>query len=151
MSTKSLDQVTSGPDKLMEVFSRNRLPAALLFAAIIHVIVILGFSTSYIMTNWLGIAPEVAETDSAVESPSANGEEAPPEGPDEVTESVTAVEVVEATPTASPSPSAIDEIPEDRKDSEMVQRITELPAPGEIPEQPTDIGISLEDTTPGGR
>ncbi|MEI8314305.1 MAG: hypothetical protein WCG79_02525 [Verrucomicrobiota bacterium] len=130
-----------GPDKLLATFSRSPFWIWVILSLVIHLSVTVFISYGFIRDNYLDPEGAVARKAAALAA------EAKPEPPP-------ALKPVAPKPTPpAPSPSATatptnstDRMLEERKNTPIVKRITEVAKPDEIPKQPGDLNISLDDT-----
>jgi len=118
------------PDKLLLDFSKTRILHYVALAVVIHLVLIAATSVGYIRDRW--IDPEGATRRKAAQleaRKAAEAKAAPPK------------------PERAAAPKAEQKaIPEDRKQTPVVKEITELPKKGEIPKEPDDLGISIDET-----
>jgi len=157
------------PGKLLAGFSKGHIVFWIAVAVAIHVALIGSLSLGYIRDRWIdpdGAAlrkaaavaaqealkkEEAAKTALPAKAASATGMVAQAGAP-AATGGVAVATATNAAPVASTNEAVsnavagAEQIPEDRKNSPMVKRITDKAQPGELPKQPGDIGISLEDT-----
>jgi hypothetical protein len=153
------------PQKLMGSFTKSRILFCMIVALTAHVLVIGGTSLQYIYEEWIN--PEAGEARRETERLKKEAEAK--KDRDEQLKAMTNV-VAEATNTAagaaSPTgtvaaadgttntvptgiaPKGEQHLLEQRKDTPVVKRITEMPKKGEIPDKPDDIGITIQDTNP---
>ena len=115
------------PYKLLRNFLKNRVLPCFLFALIVHVAVIGGLSTDYIIATWIN--PVTATEPIAQPGQGENAAEAPPEG---------------ETPPAETTPGG--EIPpEPGGEAPVIERVTEQADPESIPKEPSGLGIPLDE------
>lgn len=120
------------PHTLLGDFTRPRITACLGIAILLHILVLGGASAGFIYTALVGPAAETktADTPSAQDGDAAATQpaSAPAGGDGE---------------TAGDAPAA----PGTRRPKSPIEKkITETPKPGETPDAPDDIGISIEET-----
>lgn len=128
------------PERLLHQFSRTRLDGWLAVALIIHVALLGATSVPYIWDTWIdptGAAERRAATTSSEEDEQETVRQA----------------IEESSPTATtPSPTEARESREDVEtapeppESPVEQRVRDAASPEEIPRDPDDLGISLEET-----
>ena len=155
MQEQTNEAVHLSPEKLLSGFSKGHMAQWILIAAAIHVVVIGSLSVSYIRDRWIDpkgaeariVAAKAAQealkkaaAAKAVAGKAGAGAAASASG------AVARASSASGTGAVSSAAAGGDEIPEDRKNSPVVKRITESAKPGEIPKQPGEIGISIEDT-----
>ena len=141
------------PEKLLSGFLKGHIVLWILFAVAVHAVLIGMLSLGYIRDRW--IDPEGAVTRKAAaeaakkELQKAAAPEAAKAAAPAATNAAAAQAVKPAVaPTSTTAAATGDQIPEDRKDSPVVKRITEQAKPGEMPKQPAELGISIDDTNP---
>lgn len=121
------------PDKLMTVFVRTRVLRWLGVSVAMHLVLVLLTSFGYIRDRW--IDPEGAVVRAARRAAALDAQPAAPATPPAAPETV-----------AQGSPPSGTALMEARKDTPVMQRITETARPEDIPRQPDDLGLSIEDT-----
>ena len=129
-----------GPDKLLVSFSKTRFPLWLALSFCVHA-GLAGFVTyGYIRDHYLdpegaaGRKAAALAAEAATQKPTtANKTKTPATGKNP------------ATPSAN-STNSTAALLDQRKNTPVVKRITEPAKPGEIPKQPGELGISVEDT-----
>lgn len=133
------DEVTS--DQLLSAFTRGGFLKWVAVAVVAHVVFIAVFSIGSLVKRF------------APEKPAAEEEEAPSQAaqPAPAAQEEAAQPAAAATSSASAAASqdgeeTDEEIMRSRSNSPVIQRITEAANPDEIPSEPGDLGISLEDT-----
>jgi hypothetical protein len=152
MEAKTLNAGTMSPLRLLAGFAKGRIVRWIAVAAVAHVVLIGLLSMGYIRDRWIdpeGAAERKAaalaaqealkKEAAAAKAPRAAGATGAVAGA-----GATTAAVIKATGTSTGTP---EQIPDDRKDTPVVKRITEKAQPGEIPKQPDDLGISINDTT----
>jgi hypothetical protein len=127
------------PYALLKNFSRSRVLPALFLALLVHVAAVGGLSTRYIYHTWINPSAALAETESPEETDETSDEQPAEEGqPADKTGSETgtkeAAEVVK-----KPKAGTDEELPP------VVKRVTGAAEPKEIPDEPTGLGISIDD------
>ena len=132
-----------GPDKLLTTFSKSPFWIWVIMSLVIHLSITGFISYGYIRDHYLdpeGAAARKAAALAAVAKPQ------PTPAPKPVTPPP-------APPTPTPAPSgpgaatnSTDRQLEEHKNTPVVKRITETAKPDEIPKQPGDLNISLDDT-----
>jgi hypothetical protein len=173
-SDRKFDMERASPDRLITGFSRSRILYGLFLALAVHVGVIGSTSMQYIMDTWIdpeaAIARKQQEEDAkkaqaeAVrkaneaklkklaeerekEEAARGGGAKPPEGGG-APPGPTAPEKSGAGASGSSGASGGEEvIPEDRKNTPMVKKITETAKPGDIPKTP-DMDLPFSATDP---
>ena len=145
------------PDKLVGGFRRlDVFLIGLAVAIALHVLVTGATSIGYIRDTW--IDPEGAEQRRRQELERREREKAAaearlsppaPAAPPEAAEGDAegAEEAPKPDDEGNAAPKETDPM-EAHKDAPVVKRVTELPKPGEVPDAPDDIGISIDDTNP---
>ena len=128
-----------GPDKLLATFSKTPFWLWVISSFIIHASIAVFISYGYLRDNYLD--PEGA----AARKAAALAAEAKPEPKPVVAPKPVAPPPV-APPVASAPTNSTDRLLEERKNTAVVKSITEPAKPAEIPKQPGDLGISLDDT-----
>lgn len=128
------------PEKLVAGFARTRISTFLLLAIAVHVVVIALTSISYIRSQ-LTIGPE---------QPAAADEKAADQAKSKKPTTTTAAAARKLKPaTSAPAASGNQKTElEKRKEAPVVREITKMPKKGEIPKQPDDLGVSIEETNP---
>jgi len=127
------------PYALLSNFSKNRVIPCVFLAVILHVAVIGGLSYHFIYVTWIDPSSKTTSNEGTGEAPS-----------DEPDSDGAASE--DAPSTAGPGTQDGDDTaaakPSDNTDLEapVVREITERAAPDEIPKDPDNFGISIDDT-----
>jgi hypothetical protein len=135
------------PEKLSVTFSRSRIVHCLLLAIGVHLVLMALTSVGYVRDTWIDpegaarrkaerLAAKKAEEEGAAPAPATG---AGPGKPGTAAEPGTAA-------TAGKTPEEIEMAK--RKDAPVIKDITAKAKKGEIPKQPDDLGISIEDTNP---
>ncbi len=123
------------PDKLLMGFSKTRVVWYFAIAIIIHIVATGATSVGYIRDRW--IDPEGAALRKAAQLEAAKAE----------TESRKPRPAEPRRPEPSrPEPKETKAPDDARKSTPVVKEITDLPKKGEIPKQPDDLGISIDET-----
>jgi hypothetical protein len=170
MVTQNEDYSRHSPDKLLVNFSKGRLALWVVLAVVLHVIFIVVTSLGSIRDRWIdpegaivrkaaieaarkaaatppakAVVPKAASTNATVASTNAAAAStnAAPAG----TNAADAVAVTQ-TPgqTNVATAKGQEDIPADRRDTPVVKRITEAAKPEDIPKQPDELGISIDET-----
>ena len=133
------------PENLLHGFSQTRLGFWIIVAFVVHLALVAGTSVPYLYDTW--IDPEGAEERRAATEEDEEGEEAEAvreaiEEGAEGREEETPEEVEE--PVEEPTEEAAGEPEEEQTPVE--RRVEEAAEPDEIPRDPDDLGISLEET-----
>ena len=134
-----------GPDKLLTTFSKPPFLFWLLLSLGVHGGIGLFVSYGYLLDHY--IAPEGA----AARKAASVAAESIAKKPSAVTAAASAAKRAPAAPRQEPaataaSTNAADPLLAERKDTPVVKRVTEPAKASEIPKQPGDLGISVEDT-----
>jgi len=137
------------PGALLAAFSGGRIAFWIAVAVLIHIVVIGMLSVGYIRDRW--IDPEGAEARKAAavaaQQQAAASSKPPATVPVAFSNAVTtAVAPVPPHAAAPSAPPAGTDIPPARTNSPVVKRITEKAEPADLPRQPGDLGISIEET-----
>lgn len=128
-----------GPDKLLTTFSKSPFWIWVIMSLVIHLSISVFISYGFIRDHYLDPEGAVARKAAALAA-EAKPEPAPAPKP-------VAPKPVPPAPTAAATPTnSTDRLLEERKNTPVVQRITETAKPAEIPKQPGDLGISIDDT-----
>ena len=130
-----------GPDQLLTTFSKSPFWIWVLMSLVIHLSISGFVSYGFIRDHYLD--PEGA----AARKAAALAAEAKPE-PAPAPKPVTPPPVPPTpAPTATgPATNSTDRLLEEHKNTPIVKRIMETAKPDEIPKQPGDLNISLDDT-----
>lgn len=132
--------VYHSPDKLLAGFSKGRIVLWTLIAVAVHVVFIAFTSVGYLRDR---LDPKGAEArKAAVEAAALQEKEKAAAKP--VTASTNSMP--EAKAGATTSAGSDERLLEERKNTPVVKRISEKAKTNEIPAQPSDIGISIDDT-----
>lgn len=138
------DGLKTAPEKLVRGFTASRFMFWMALALVAHVVIIGVTSVGYIRDR---IDPEGAALRKAAAEAAAKAmaeKAAPKTAPAPAAGTVTGAVPARA---AAPTNAATDEaLLQQRKDTPVVKAITQLPATNEIPRQPDELGISINDT-----
>jgi len=128
------------PDKLLGGFSRTRIYWYFVIAVAIHLVATAATSVGYIRDRW--IDPEGAARRKAEQIEARKTEEARLATPGVERRAPAKAE----TPKAPDAKGKAEPPDEARRKAPVVKEITDLPKKGEIPKQPDDLGISIDET-----
>lgn len=121
------------PYKLIDNFSKSRLVPCIVLALAVHVAVIGGTSVGYIYDTWIDAKDPAQQGEQEKQQDAASGR---PDAP--------------ASPEAPPKAMGTAEAPENQLDKHkhapVVKKITETAKPEDIPKEPGDLGITIEET-----
>ncbi|MBM4144153.1 MAG: hypothetical protein FJ225_11265 [Lentisphaerae bacterium] len=148
MDEQKREGLTTAPEKLMRNFTASRFLLWIGAAVALHVVFIGLFSLGYIRDTWIdpeGAALRKAEAEAAAKA-ELQRQKAPPPAPAAGQAKGGTNETV--APATKPAPVVTNEeaLLEARRNTPVVRAITEAPKPGEIPSQPGDSGIDINDT-----
>lgn len=129
------------PDDLVASFAGSRLSGWLLVALAAHAVVIGVFSLGTIRDL---LDPEGAAARKAASAGAGTTADAAAQPAASAPAGTTAPPTAPETPAAMPAAPAAPE----RGTTPIERATTEAAKPGEIPQQPDDLGISIEDTNP---
>jgi hypothetical protein len=118
------------PYKLLRNFSKSRLLRCLFLALLIHAAVIGGLSTNYIWRTWVDPEAELPEQEAAA---NAEGAEAQP------------ADGTAKGPGSDEKGGSAEDAGGAPQDAPVVNRVTEKADPGQIPDEPDGLGLSIED------
>ena len=138
MSDPTTDLTQLSPEKLMHNFTQGQFSRWIALAVVVHVVLIGGLSFGYIRDTW--IDPEGAAVRQAAAKAAAEARLPKPPPPAKVEPAAAA-----ATSTNPPAATA-KTLLEQRQDTPIVKAITATATTNEIPVQPDDLGISINDT-----
>jgi hypothetical protein len=168
---REFDMERASPDRLIAAFSRSRILYGLFLAIIIHVGVIGGTSVQYVIDTWIAPEAAIARKQAEEDAKKAQAEAvrkaneaklkkiADEKAKEEAAKGGKAKEGAGAPADktvskpkgagASGTPASGDEenIPEDRKDTPIVKKITDTARPDEIPRAP-DMDLPFDATNP---
>ena len=130
------------PQKLMGSFAGSRMLVCLGIALAVHVIIVGGSSLDYIYYNWIN-----REAGKARQERLEAERKAKADGGREAAETPAGGDA-KAEPGAAAGAEGEEAMLEAHSDTPVVKRVTEKATPDEIPEQPEELGISLDDTNP---
>jgi len=147
------------PDELLGVFSKTQTAACAAFAIGIHVVIVLASSTSYIRDTYIDPDGALERKEQATNAEKANlkakadaaeGRAKEQENQDKVkeedTEKKPAKKDETETAATTDSEKTDKQMMEEKKDSQVIKEITEKAKPAEIPRDPDDLGINIDDT-----
>jgi hypothetical protein len=141
------------PAKLLAGFAKGRIVLWILLAAGVHVVFIGVTSMGYIRDRWIdpvGAQERKAAAEAAQKEIQRAGTASGPAG--KTTAAATkghgSTNGVAAASSGTVSTSAESRLLAERKDTAVVRRITEKAKTNEIPAQPNELGISIDDTNP---
>lgn len=151
MEAQNGDYTRHSPDKLLVGFTQGRMVLWVVVAILVHVVFTIVTSLGSIRDRWIdpeGAAARKAAIEAArkaalapapvkTNAPSAKGTNAV---------ATAAATNAPAATNATPPAAGTEAIPDDRRNTPVVNRITEAAKPEEIPRQPGDLGISIDDT-----
>ena len=130
-----------GPDKLLATFSKSPFWIWVILSLVIHLSITVFISYGFIRDNYLDPEGAVARKAAAL---AAEAKPEPPPVPKPVAPKPAPSALTVTAPTST---NSTDRMLEERKNTAVVKRITEVANPADIPKQPGDLGISLDDTT----
>ena len=128
------------PDKLLAGFSRGRIVVWALVAVAVHAVFIGMTSISYLRDR---VDPEGAKVRKEAAT-AAVLKEKEKEAPKPMVASTNVAAVAKAVSAVSTSNE--ERLMEERKNTPVIKRISEKAKTNEIPAQPSDVGISIDDT-----
>jgi hypothetical protein len=176
MESQNEDYSRHSPDKLLVGFTKGRMALWVVVAVVVHVVFIVVTSLGSIRDRWIDpegaivrkaaieAARKAAATPPAktvTKAASTNAAAASTNAAVASTNAATAstntppggaVVTAAAADTNAPAHTNVtsvkgqDDIPEDRRNTPVVKRITEAAKPEDIPKQPDELGISLDET-----
>ncbi len=122
------------PDKLLTGFSKTRVLWYFAIAIAIHIVATGATSVGYIRDRWIDPEGAALRKAAQLEAAKAEAESRKPKA--------------DARKSEVPRPEPREaKAPDDaRKNAPVVKEITDLPKKGEIPKQPDDLGISIDET-----
>ena len=139
-----------GPDKLLASFSKTHFPLWVALSLCVHLGLAGFISYGYIRDNYIDPAGAAERQRLADEAEAAAKKaSAPAAAPGAKSSTPGAVPGGAAKPqaaSAAPGAKTPDGTPDARKNAPVMKRITDSAKPGEIPTQPGDLGISIDDT-----
>ena len=150
MSTPSQDLQRLAPEKLTVTFSRSKILLGLGIAVVLHLVLMAATSVTYVRDTWIdpeGAVRRKAEKLAAMKAGDAKGKRPAPGTATRAEKPATG----EAAPpktdtTAGKTPEEIELAK--RKGSRVVQDITAKAKTSDIPKDPDDLGIPIEDIKP---
>jgi hypothetical protein len=134
------DSLNTAPEKLVRGFTSTRIMFWVIVAVAMHIAFAAATSVDYIRDTW--IDPEGAAQRKAAADAAANNEPEQPAAPATPSAPSETGEVTAGSADATSEAALL----EQRKDTPVVEAVTELPAADEIPRHPDDLGISIGDT-----
>jgi hypothetical protein len=155
------------PQKLLIGFSRDRIIFWISVAIVAHIVFIGALSLGYIRDTWIdptgaakrkeaaAAAVEAAKKEAEAAKHAAAGKVAKPSAPTGAVANAAATTGVVAQVGAATaavaraegtSTGTTEQIMHDRQNTPIIKAITEKASPEEIPNQPNDLGISINDT-----
>ncbi|MBI2192495.1 MAG: hypothetical protein HYU36_10980 [Planctomycetes bacterium] len=169
MPNPVLSSPTCAPERLLIGFSRSRVAACLGLALLLHVLVIGGTSSAYIRDRWIdpeGALERKRQAEAARKAalkkaagPETTAKPGPASpGPESASTTIRPDEASVPVPAGPQASTAAAKQPEnagdktdaqlleEKKNAPVVKRITEAAKPEEIPRNPDDLGISIEET-----
>jgi len=157
--SSEIDQLS--PDELVGGFSKTGIIKFLLISVLVHVVLFGATSTGYLYETYLyyfdrpayDAMVEAQEKEAREAQKKAQAEKAGATAPAQTqvaaeanSEAANGESTEPADATADPN---MEGIPEDKRDNPVVQKLTEVAKPDEIPEAPgDDLGISIDETNP---
>jgi hypothetical protein len=153
MESHSEDYSRHSPDKLLTGFTKGRMVLWVVVAVAAHVIFVVITSLGSIRDRWIdpeGAAARKAAMEAArkaAQTVAAPAKVAPTAVAD--TNAAPSVAATNAPAKSNAVPATVkgqEEIPDDRRNTPVVNRITEAAKPQEIPSQPNELGISIDET-----
>ncbi len=141
MSEIENDVENISPYKLLGHFSKSRVVPCVFLAAIIHVGVIGGLSYDFIYHTWINPTKESTEVTDA-DAGKSSGDADEPEGAQSDESSDAPASPGDGDTADGDTPEGVD------PNAPIVQKTNERANPDEIPDEPTDIGFSIDDTNP---
>jgi len=150
MQEKKQGTAYHSPDKLLSGFSKGRIVVWMLVAVAIHVVFIGVTSLGYIRDRWVDpdgakLRKIAAEAALKAEQDAARKAAEPPAAATSVA-AATNAPLTNAVSTATSGTTAEEKLLEQRKNTPVGKRLTEAAKINELPAQPGDVGISIEDT-----
>jgi hypothetical protein len=133
---KDEEIVYHAPERLLAVFLKGRIVLWLIVAVAIHVVLVGFTSLGYIRDRWIDPDGAAARKKAATATPEA----AKPPPPAVVTNRPA------APATNAAAASTEQRLMEERSSTPVVKRITAKAATNDLPKQPGDLGLSIEDT-----
>ncbi len=151
--SQKIDQIA--PDKLLHIFAKSRIIPCLVAAVVLHLVIIAGTSVGYLRAQIPGFKPEAEEkpAEASAKPEPAPAQAAAPAATPEAPAQAAAPADATQPPAAAAKPAAGNgslsdaELMEQRKNSSVIKRITDVAKPEELPKKPDDLGISLEETS----
>lgn len=135
-ASRPADEVS--PDELLGGFSHGHLVRWFLAALAIHAVVISGFSVGTIR-DWIDPEGAKARKEAVLAAATAAADAAAPQG------KAPPADAADAKPAAATAEQAADTKPAPAK-TPIEKAVSATAKPGEIPKEPDDLGLSIEDT-----
>ena len=142
MQTEIQERMQYTPARLLTGFTKTRIVVWIAVAVALHALLIGMTSLGYIRDK---LAPEQAAARKAAAAAAAAEKTRPPKAAAKVPAAPGPTNVAAV---AKAAPAGEEAIPEERKNAPVVKRITEAAKGAELPKQPGDLGISVDDTNP---
>ena len=140
MSDEYSDIERLAPQKLLEGFSKGKVFMCVVTAVVLHVVIIGGFSTSYIYYKWInpeaGRLLEEQKKKAAAEAAAGQTPAAPKKAAEAAGTNKVAAAAKEASGDGGKEGESQKELLEKHKDAPVVKEITEKADPSEIPAEP---------------
>lgn len=157
MAKQELEPEKYNPDDNLKVFATRSLLMWLVVAMVIHVLLIGGTSVGYVVKTVFKTEQsdeEQAQTEESGETEESQqdtqeDEDDQEEGSEAETEEGDSKDDAESdsdSEDADDSEKSQEELMEERKESEVIQEAGETASPEEIPENPEDIDLDIDDT-----
>ena len=150
MAQPSPDLQRLAPEKLTVIFSRSKILLGLGIAVMLHLVLMAATSVTYVRDTWVdpeGAARRKAERLAAKEAVAKGARAAPATA--RATEPTPSTAAGTAPATGASAGKTPDELEMDRrKGSAVIKQITDKPKKGEIPKNPDDLGIGIDETNP---
>lgn len=151
MARQELEPEKYNPDDNLKIFATQDLVVWLVVALVIHLMVIGGTSVGYVMQTVFKTEDaqqeQVQDDETATEGEEDEAEDAGGDEDDAKAGDETAENDAENDAADKPdSEKTHDELIKERQDSEVVQETRETADPEEIPDNPEDIPISIDET-----
>ncbi len=152
MDAQTEDYSRHSPDRLLTGFTKGRMALWMVTAVVVHVVFIVVTSLGSIRDRWIDPEGAAARKVALEAARKAASQVAPaPAKTPSVAPATNAAPVAQTNATEGTNAAAVtgngkDEIPDDRRNTPVVKRITEAAKPEDIPKQPNGLGISIDDT-----
>lgn len=138
MSDSTIETEELSSDQLLAAFTKGSFIKWIVVAVVVHIVFIAVCSIGSIVKRFAPQKPAAAEEEVQAEATAPAAEEAQ--------QPAATAETPATKPAVSDGDATDAELLQQRSDSPVVKRITEAAKPEEIPDEPGDLGISLEDT-----